>query len=317
MKRASSAHRLWKIAAVLSAGMLLSGCGRKGPDRFGPAPEIDPALALEFVKAQIQIGPRYAGSEGAEKTVEWIRREAAIHKKIRVSVDAFTMPTPEGEKVFRNVIAEIPGKGGTDDFVLIAAHYDTKKLAFAPDFQGANDGASGVAALLAMIRAIPENPPESLPFALRFIFLDGEESLYSYTASDGLHGSRRDAEKLAEKGVLKHCRGMILLDMIGDRDLCVRFPEDTDPHLLVLALAAAEELGSGSLFASGGEKMIDDHVPYQSRGVPAILFIDFEYGPENAFWHTARDTMERISGESIASVANTAFALIWKLAAED
>lgn len=300
---------------VIAAGIFLCACGKIFPDRFGSPPRIDSSLAMSFVKAQVKIGPCPAGSSGAERTAEWIRKTAASGKSVRTVIDSFTMPTPEGGKIFRNVIAEIPGK--SDDFVLIGAHYDTKRLDFTPGFQGANDGASGVAALLAMIHAVSEKNTGTLPFTLRFVFLDGEECLYSYTSTDGLHGSRYDAGKLHAEKRLKQCRAMILLDMIGDRDLHVRFPADTDQHLLKLTMNAVRERKTDAFFSSGGENMIDDHLPYQNRGVPAILFIDFEYGPNNAWWHTDHDDLQQVSGDSIATVADTVCALIWKLAAEE
>ena len=59
--------------------------------------------------------------------------------------------------------------------------------------------------------------------------------------------------------------------------------------------------------------MLDDHVPFFQRGVPAINLIDFNYGPGNSCWHTAGDTLENISAQSICTAADLTFALIWNL----
>ncbi len=60
--------------------------------------------------------------------------------------------------------------------------------------------------------------------------------------------------------------------------------------------------------------MIDDHVPFLERGVPAIDLIDFNYGPGNAFWHTTQDSLDKISAQSIKTVADFALGLYWNIA---
>lgn len=287
--------------------MVLCACSDR--ESLGNAPRIDPALTMEYARAQVAIGPRPSGSENARKTAEWIHETAGGNARI----DVFSAKTPRGETTFRNVICEFPGK--TEKFVIVGAHYDTKDLMFTDSFAGANDGASGVAVLLAMIRVFPEKNP--LPFGVRFVFFDGEEAMAEYSDLDGLHGSRHDSRMLADSDRLKRCIAMILLDMVGDRDLAVRFPSDTETHLLTLAERAAREKPFAGRFSSGGSPMLDDHVPYQKLGVPALDIIDFEYGPGNAFWHTPHDTMAHISGDSMAAAGDFAWNLIWKLAEEN
>ncbi len=287
-------------AAVAACG---SACSEAG-ERSVPPPEIQPFAAFRYAEQQVAFGARPAGSPGAEKLFRWMQNETA---SIGVQEES-CMTLPDG-RVIRNLICWYPAKpaaGGK--FVILAAHYDTKVLSLAPDFQGANDGASGVAALLAILQQFKaQNIQPPLPVC--FAFFDGEEALISYSEQDGLHGSRLWAETLNERGLVKDCAAMILLDMVGDKDLTVRFPADTDPGLLKTALRLAD---SDPRFVSGGEVVLDDHVPFQKLGIPAIDFIDFEYGPGNAYWHTRHDTLDRISGESIAAAANLALKLIWE-----
>jgi hypothetical protein len=49
----------------------------------------------------------------------------------------------------------------------------------------------------------------------------------------------------------------------------------------------------------------DDHLPFKEAGVPVIDIIDFNYGPDNAYWHTNKDTLDKISGQSIKIVCDT------------
>ena len=300
-------QRICRAAILpLCLAVLVSACGNETE----PPPVPDAETAIAFAREFVRRAPAPAGTPEAAEMAKWIASEAGKNPAARVSVMEFSDMTPAGRKTFRNIVAEIPGK--KKEFIIIGAHCDTKHFdAFA--FTGANDGASGVAALLAMIRALKGVVP---PVGLRFVFFDGEEALFHYSSGDGLHGSRHAAEAWAADGSLKRCRAMILLDMIGDRELCITLPADTPPDLRRLALESAESIGRGSCIADHPHEMIDDHVPFRDRGVPSIDLIDFQYGPGNCYWHTPQDTTENISGESIAAAARIAMTMIWRLAKE-
>ena len=45
-------------------------------------------------------------------------------------------------------------------------------------------------------------------------------------------------------------------------------------------------------------------------------FIDFSYGPDNGWWHTSADTLDKLSPQSLKTVADVALALIWRLGGE-
>ena len=104
---------------------------------------------------------------------------------------------------------------------------------------------------------------------------------------------------------------MILLDMVGDRDLNLTLPADTPSSLLNLLARIAEKHLPSLRYGKVEHNMLDDHVPFQKQGIPAIDLIDFDYGPQNSYWHTSGDTLDHISAESIKTVADLAFALIW------
>ena len=129
-----------------------------------------------------------------------------------------------------------------------------------------------------------------------------------------VHGSRRLAKEWSENGGLKRCRAMILLDMIGDKDLTITIPKGCTKNLIDRALRLAQENGLGSKFRVFESDMIDDHVPFLEKGVPAIDLIDFNYGPGNAFWHTTQDSLDKISAQSIKAVADFALGLYWNIA---
>lgn len=280
----------------------------------GEPPRIDAGFAWSMAERAVAAGPRHSGSEGALRSALWMERELKGYSRFSTRVVEFTQKTPAGEVTFRNLVAEIPGRSAK--FAVVGAHYDTKYLPEAePEFAGANDGGSGVAALLAMIRAI-DRMKEPPPLGIRFVFFDGEECRVRYGRDDGLHGSRREARLLEEAGRLRDCRAMILLDMVGDRELSITFPKNSDPELKQLALEEAEKQGRRSRFTDYPGNILDDDLPFQARGIPALNFIDFSYGPDNGWWHTSGDTLDKLSPQSLKTVADIALALIWRLGGE-
>ena len=275
-----------------------------------PPPIASGKNAYRFAKEIAEIGPRFSGSAGAEKTASLLERKIRSFSGFRTETDLFREVTPGGETAFRNVIGIFPGK--KQEFILIGSHYDTKKLQSVRDFQGANDGASGNGVMLAVMEALAESRivPE---LTLVFVFFDGEEALIGYSEQDGLHGSRRFVREWKRRGKLGKCRAMLLLDMVGDRDLKLKLPGDTHPGFAALILRSAKEAGCGGIVSAGGPVMLDDHTPFVREKIPAADLIDFEYGPENLYWHTGEDTMDKISEESLGTVSKLTSYIIWNL----
>ena len=313
--------RRFVFAGLVSAcAVMLAAAGCQ--DEPADAPVVDGELAMKYAQGNYDLGPRVFRTEGAAKSAEWIEEQA------------YTMPgMPEtGWNIvtlhhdpIRTVEIVFHQKGraeDNEDFIVIGAHHDTKKLFSDPDFAGANDGASGVGALLAMVAAVGDYMnSHPLPCGLRFVFFDGEEALYQYTETDGLLGSRDYVEYLRRSGQLedpatgrRYCKAMILLDMIGDKDLHIALAGNSTPGLAKVVLKAADELGYGPKFSLGDINMLDDHYPFLQAGIPAVDLIDFEFGPKNCYWHTGADTMDKISAESMKTAADVALLTVWRLA---
>ena len=309
-------HRFRLIACAVLLAASAVGC-----QEDAKSPEIDGALTMQYAQGNYDLGPRVFRTEGAKKSAEWIRDQAVEMPgllesggKVRIvgsgavnNVEIIIPPT------VRNTTQEVEG-----DFIVVGAHHDTKMLFSSPGFAGANDGASGVGALLAMARAcVGQMQTHPLPCGIRFVFFDGEEALYEYTENDGLVGSRAYVDMLRRDGELKNCRAMILLDMIGDKDLHIELAENSTPALAELVLTAAKSLGHANGFSAGSTPMIDDHYPFLQAGIPAVDLIDFSFGPDNCYWHTKEDTMDKISAESMKTAADVALRAVWLLAGND
>lgn len=254
-------------------------------------PRVDGTATLRHLERLVAIGPRVAGTPGAERARAYIIAEL---KKLGVKVDvrAFEADTPHGRLSFANVIAILPGR--RSDVILLGGHYDTKYFK-AFRFVGANDGGSSAALLLELTRQLAATPRE---YTYWVVWFDGEEARESWTATDSLYGSRRLAAELAQAGRLP--RAMVVVDMIGDRNLGILRDTYSTPWLSDLLWATAARLGHARHFLGMAMGVEDDHAPFLNAGVPAALLIDFDYPP----WHTADDTLDKVSPRSLAVVGD-------------
>jgi glutaminyl-peptide cyclotransferase len=100
---------------------------------------------------------------------------------------------------------------------------------------------------------------------------------------------------------------LVLLDMIGDKDLAIPREAGSDRALWAKVRAAARRVGTQGAFphrVSGA--VLDDHTPFLERGVPSIDLIDFTF----PVWHTTRDDMSAVSARSIDAVGETIVELL-------
>ncbi|MDQ6655941.1 MAG: M28 family metallopeptidase, partial [Verrucomicrobiota bacterium] len=137
---------------------------------------------------------------------------------------------------------------------------------------------------------------------VELVFFDGEEAYVSFTATDGLYGSRYFAKQLVKEGIAKQFDGCVLFDMVGDRDLDITLSRDTPAQMAGDIFAAAEALKVRRHFTYAPSEILDDHAPLQAIGISSIDLIDFDYPP----WHTAEDTMDKLSAESLQIVGAVA-----------
>jgi len=310
----------------ICAGWLLllltiaASCDRSPQDsRFGPAPPLNPAsfdgrAALEEVRAFIALGPRVSGTPGAARAAQYI---AARLETLGIDplVEEFTALTVAGLVTFRNVTGVIPGNGKAT--VVIGSHYDTKS-GISATFAGANDAGSSTGLLLRLAAQLQAAAP--LPADVVVAFFDGEECLRRYGPRDGLHGSRHLARALVRNRRADRVRAVVILDMIGDRDLQVTIPRNSSARLITLAFDAAAELGVRDKFALARGMVTDDHVPFLEGGMPAIDLIDFEFGSapgRNDYWHTTQDTLDKLSAESLETVGRVTLQMLNRLMRED
>ena len=285
----------------LLTGTLLVGCGEQpaAAERSCRAPLTFTAAhasnALAHVTAFVtDCTPRDGGTPGAERAATWLRDRLAANG-VSAVVERFTDETPLGPKPFFNVLVTLPGE--SNEWVVLLSHFDTMR-GIGGGFQGANDSGSSTGLLLELAKVIHASPHRTLNVLCAF--LDGEECMFGYSDRDGFHGSKHLARQLKEKRT--QIKAVILMDMVGDRDLKLTLPRNGTPALRVLALEAAEATGDRGQIGLFDGDIFDDHQAFLDLGYPAVNLIDFDYGSRpgvNDFWHTPKDTLDKLAADSL------------------
>jgi len=260
--------------------------------------------ALAHVQNLVDLGPRPPGSDAI------VRARAYIEEQLEscgwdVSEQAFTDQTPRGETKFVNLIARFGG--APKPVFLLCSHYDTK-IFDTFRFVGANDGGSSTGLLLELARVLALEP--GLAEKIELVFFDGEEAVENFSETDGIYGSRHFARELGQSASAKSFRAGILFDMVGDRSLDITLPPNSPARITADILAAAEALNVRNYFTYFDQDITDDHTPLNAIGIPVVDLIDFHYPP----WHTAEDTMDKLSPQSLQIVGSVAAYYLSELA---
>lgn len=261
---------------------------------------FDGARAWEHLKQQVALGPRPSGTPAIVATRKYITDQLKT-MGITSREQAFIGMTPLGEVSMANVIATIPGK--RPDRIALASHFDTKLFR---DFKfvGANDGASSTAALLELARVLKAQPHE---YTIELLFFDGEEArMPEWRGLDNTYGSRHYVEDAVKTGSIKGLKALVLLDMIGDKNLTIRRDSNSTPWLVDVVWSAASRLGHTLYFPNELTTIEDDHIPFARAGVPVVDIIDLE----NPTWHTAQDNLDNVSQKSLQIVGEVVAAAV-------
>ena len=326
----SKSQRAGFIALALLSPLLFAACPKNDPPQqpnarvartASPAERLPPIpaafngeRAMDHVRKQIEFGPRPPASPELEKTRAYIVNQLKSFG-LNVSLDEFTAATPHGEKKMANIVAEIPGT--TKNIVLIASHYDTKHYKDMR-FVGANDPAASVGTLLEIGRvlgSIKDKPKVTY----RLVFFDGEEAFCegwddcsTEERPDNTYGSRHYVSQLRAKDELQNTRALILLDMMGYKNLELGRDTMSTRWLQDLVWQTGRELGHDKIFVDREEGVGgDDHEPFIQAGVDAVDLIQLSGYP---YWHQADDTIDKISAQSMKIVGDTVLASLPKIA---
>jgi Zn-dependent M28 family amino/carboxypeptidase len=203
--------------------------------------------------------------------------------------------------VYKNVVAEWPGRETPQEIYIVCAHYDTTSIGERP---GGDDNASGTAGMLEAARVLTQYQFKS---TLRFVAFNAEE--------DWMKGSQEYVNALPKDA---NIAGVINLDMIlrPAWDSNAREPADLDvetldvPHCItwVETFIAAAAVYVPSLVIDPNSHYPDywgagDHGPFITAGYAALLAIENTveevwYGGSNVYYHSSQDASEALANDA-------------------
>lgn len=210
--------------------------------------------------------------------------------RLRIEHGASYSPTETA-----NVVGELPG--GSEEIVVIGAHYDTQL-----ESHGYCDNGSGISALVNMARS--------------WRSLDLHRTIVFIAFADEEHGSpgatdwcRRHAE------LLERTVAMVNLDALGWAYPAAKRNVFVDPSLEAFALESAATLGwEADIVVEGNSFPGYDCNPFLDGGVPTAWF--WRFPPQHPYYHSAGDTPDLLDYEMIADTANVSAYTALRLAQE-
>lgn len=284
-------------------------------------PQFDADSAYQYVKAQVDFGPRMPNSKGHVACGNYLADKLAEHGAKVTNQYADLLAFDGTLLKSRNIIGSY--KPESKKRIALFAHWDTRPWADNdPDEKnhktpilGANDGASGVGVLLEIARLVNQQQPE---LGIDLIFFDAEDWGSSDVADSWCLGAQHWARNPHVPNY--NARYGILLDMVGGKDATFykeAYSEKFAPDVNKKVWKKANQLGYGRYFIDeNGGGTTDDHI--YVNNIAKIRTIDIvPYQPEceaSAFgptWHTVNDNMDNIDRSTLKAVGQTVLDVIY------
>ncbi|MFK8055996.1 MAG: M28 family peptidase [Saprospiraceae bacterium] len=337
MKRFS----IFLSAFLLLASILIVGCKPdvKTPPtvatpevpvvkRTIPVPAFSGDSAYAHVAAQVAMGPRTANSEGHRKIRAYIQSNLERYNA-KVTVQEFPTKFYDGTRVKGyNIVGSFNPEA--EKRIFLCAHYDTRPIAdsdladpakYHDPILGADDGGSGVGALLEIARLLSENPFTEMGVDLVFFDLEDNGNPVTKVEADMFSwalGSQYWARSPHVNGYSP--KFGVLLDMVGAKDAVFgreqyskQYAGDVQNRIWKLA----KKMGKGERFVDAPiTGVTDDH--YFINTIAGWPTVDIIYKPldgNNGFgdhWHTHNDNLDIISAETLGIVGQVVTATVYR-----
>jgi len=321
------------MAALAALAVSCAGRPQRSDASAESQPEEAPAEAgsvsadtlLALVHAQTSLGPRVPGSAAHSRCVDMLTARLRAYGADTVQILESDARAWDGTRLrVRNIYARYGV--GRPARILLAAHYDTRPWAdrdAAPEarstpIDGANDGASGVAALLEIARNLSIQPAD---VGVDILLTDCED----YGAPDGEPGGEESwclgAQAFADAlpyAPAEMPRYGILLDMVGGRGARFHreyFSEQAAPAVNDRIWGMARRLGLSARFPdSQGGAITDDHLPLSRAGIPTADIIENASAATGSFpatWHTLNDNTDHIDTAAMRDATRVVLNVIY------
>jgi Zn-dependent M28 family amino/carboxypeptidase len=280
-----------------------------------PEPRIASDETNQHLRAHVhelagRIGERNVFRSPALHAAEdYIRRQWQT-----LDYEVETQPYEVQNTACANLEITLPGTELADEIILIGAHYDTVRGS-----PGADDNASGVAALLELSRLLRNSPRRR---SLRFVAFVNEEPPFFLTRKQGSMRYARQARRRRD-----NIRFMISLEMLGyyrsepgsqkypplfrhffpNRGDFIGFVSNLRSRKIMRRLVGAFKASSDfpaehlATFAWVPGVSLSDHLPFWLQRYRALMITDTAFY-RNPYYHTAMDTPKTLDYERFAAV---------------
>ena len=275
-------------------------------------PDFNGDRAFSYLVQQVAFGPRVPGSDAWKNCRAFLDNHFT---KLGLAVDSqfftFTDPYSGATKPLVNIIVHLRPGDAPPSTILLVAHYDSRPRTehnsdparTGDSLPGANDGASGAAVLMELANLFASAPT---PTNVDMLLVDGEDWGKEGDPDYYLLGARH----FASSGTKDQYAFAILLDMVGDKDQTIyreQYSERFHKPLNDLVWQTARQLHIATFIDSVKYAIMDDHLPLNVAGIPAIDLIDFDY----PHWHSERDTPDKCSPQALANVGQVLAKIIY------
>jgi glutaminyl-peptide cyclotransferase len=305
------------VAVLIGAGGWLLPSGATptvatASDHWQIPSHFDADRAFGYLEQIVAIGPRISGTAGMEQQQQMLLQFFA-DQGAQTQLQAFEVRHPQtGEPTtLANLVARFRPEAAKR--YLLCAHYDTRPY---PDrdpidprgvFLGANDGASGVAALMEFSHHLDRLPPH---VGIDLVLFDAEELVYDDARDPYFLGSIYFSRNYVADPEWPRYEAGVLLDMVGDRELHLFYERNSWHYAREVTReiwATAARLGIDAFQPRLRHEVRDDHIPLNtSAKIPTVDIIDFDYPRPGwrvqSYWHTREDTPDKCSGRSLVAV---------------
>ncbi len=281
--------------------MLLTASSANANDMDCKRPTLKNTIAVEPLWADLtylaadELKGRKAGSQGNELARQYIAKAFK-----QTGLQAFE---PDYRQPFRferrisdivgtNVVGWQTGSEFPEQYIVITAHFDHVGKRGRTIFNGADDNASGVAAMLAIARQFKTQPPQH---SIIFVATDAEEL--------GLHGAKAFVKSPpVSLHKIKYNVNLDMLSQPGRRHRLYLAGGRASPQLIPVINQSIEQASvclqaghDGSTTSYNRERTINwrkssDHFPFLQKGIP-YLFLGVA---DHSYYHTGEDTIKRV-----------------------
>ncbi|NOZ45742.1 MAG: M28 family peptidase [Chlorobi bacterium] len=323
------------LAYIFVSLVLLFSCkpttNKKETKYIKPAPRItvpqlNPDSAYNFVKQQVDFGPRVPNTRAHEKCADYLVKKLKSYNA-EVIVQKATVKSFDNKSLnIKNIIGQY--NPANKNRIILTSHWDSRPFSDHsehPELRdnpilGANDGASGVGILLEIARLFKQNPPT---IGVDIIFFDAEDygspdhKDLPYKPDAWCLGSQYWSKNKHRKNY--SAKYGILLDMVGAPNAIFTregFSMNYAPWLVDKVWGAGTKLGYSNFFDyTQTGSITDDHYYLNTIAqIPSIDIIQYDPTTEThfgAYWHTENDNMSNIDKYTLKAVGQTLLYIVY------